>query len=147
MLKLCCNDHSDQFGFVRDHETNKAIFAATVEATLKDFNGKGSGAFTCALDAEKTFAHINKYFLFYCLLFRGIFINVINVLISWYSKVELTVKWLGGLSKSFNVKSDILQESLISSKLFNIATNSLLSKLELSYLGCCKDSCNFSAIV
>ena len=92
--------------------TNKAIFV--VQSTVDNFNDRGSDVYVCALDAEKAFDHVNHYFLVYCMLLKGIPINVINLLIAWYSHIELTVSWQGNLSKAFNVKSGILHGSLIS---------------------------------
>ena len=71
---------------------------------------------------------------------------MINLLIVWYSHIELTVSWQGKLSKAFNAKSGILQGSLISPKLFNIVMDSLLVKLESSSLGCYIGGCYAGAI-
>jgi Reverse transcriptase (RNA-dependent DNA polymerase) len=139
-----CKNHSNQFGFVSDGGTNKAIFA--VESTVKYFNEKGSDVYVCSLDAEKAFDRVNQYFLFCCLLLRGIPINVLNVLISWYLHIELNVKWQNSLSKPFVVKSGVLQGSLISPKLFNIVMDSLLNKLEASHFGCHVGGCFAGAI-
>ncbi len=144
ILEPFCDSQPYQLGFVNEGGTNKAIFA--VESTVKYFNEKESDVFVCSLDAEKAFDRVNHYFLFCCLLLRGMPINVINVFISWYSKTKLVVNWQGNFSKSFEIKSGVLQGSLISPKFFNIVMDSLLAKLESSNLGCRVGDCYAGAI-
>ena len=66
-----------QFGFVANDDTNKATFA--VQSTV-DYD-RGLDIYVCALDSEKAFDHVNNYFLFYCMLLKGIPINVVHLLI------------------------------------------------------------------
>ena len=107
-----------------------------MQSIVDYFNDRGSDVHVCALDAEKAFDCVNHYFLVYCMLLKGIPINVVNLLIARYSHIEPTVSWQGKLSKAFNMKSGILQSSLIKQKLFNIVMDSLQVKLESSNLGC-----------
>ena len=105
VLDPFCTSHANQFSFVANGGTKKAIFAE--HSTVDYFYDRGSDVYVYIFDAEKAFDHVNYYFLFFCMLLKGVPINIVNLLIAWYSHIELTVLWQGKLSKAFNAKSGI----------------------------------------
>ncbi len=109
--------HDLQFGFVNRRGTNMAICLA--HDVVDYFNTRGSPVYTCALDAEMAFDGIPHSIL----LKKAM--NIIpdrwwRILHTWYSKMEVQVKWNQKLSEPFKIEKGTRQGGLTSPFLFNL---------------------------
>ena len=93
--------HDQQFGFKRKHSTDLCIF--TVKSVTKYYTQKNCPVFTCFLDASKAFDKINHYTLFQKLLDRETPIILVRILLFWYTKQTMCVKWGNCMSDYFYV--------------------------------------------
>ena len=91
--------HDQQFGFKRKHSTDLCIF--TVKSVTKYYTQENSPVFTCFLDASKAFDNINHYTLFRKLLDRKTPILLVRILLFWYTKQTMCVKWGNCMSDYF----------------------------------------------
>ena len=88
------------------------------------------------LDVSKAFDKVSHFALFVKLIDRSVPVNIIQVLLVWYSNSFACVNWNGLLSDFFPLKAGIRQGGTLSPVLFAVYVNSLLEKLEHSGLGC-----------
>ena len=109
----------NQFGFKRQHGTDLCIF--TVKSVIKYYNLCNSPVFTCFLDASKAYDRVNHWTLFKNLLKRSVSIIVVRMLMFWYSKQEVCIRWGTKMSSYFNI---------------SIKTNNVLSWTILSIFIC-----------
>ena len=79
---------------------------------------------------------INHWKLFQILIERKCPAYILKVLVSWYQKQMLCVKWNGALSECFSVSKGIKQGGILSPKLFNIYVDVLSQKLNEKTVGC-----------
>ena len=56
-----------------------------MQFTVDYFNDRDLDVYVCALDAEKAYDRAKNYFVFYCMILKGVPIIVVNLLIAWYS--------------------------------------------------------------
>ena len=96
---LVTNDN--QFGFKRQHGTDLCIF--TVKSVIKYYNLCNSPVFTCFLDASKAYDRVNHWTLFKNLLKRSVSIIVVRMLMFWYSKQKVCIRWGTKMSSYFNI--------------------------------------------
>ena len=81
----------NQFGFKREHGTDLCIY--TVKSVIKYYNLHNSPVHTCFLDASKAYDRVNHWTLFKKLLDRSVHILVVRMLMFWYTRQELCIKW------------------------------------------------------
>jgi hypothetical protein len=124
----------NQFGFVRDGGCSKAIFA--VNTCVKYFNERGSNVYLCTLDASKAFDRVNHYFLFNCMIERGVHPGLVKVFMSWLRNMKSCVSWQNVLSSYFYVRSGVPQGSILGGRFFNMLMDKLLLTIENTELGC-----------
>ena len=60
----------------------------------------------------------------------------IGLILDWYNKVYVAVRWNGILSSPRCLLASVRQGGVLSSYLFNAYVNDDITKLELSTLGC-----------
>ena len=72
-----------------------------------------------ALDARKAFDRVNDIKLFHLLCEAGIPVHIIRLLMNWYSKIMIVVKWNGSYSSACSLKSGVRQGGVLSPILFN----------------------------
>jgi Reverse transcriptase (RNA-dependent DNA polymerase) len=123
-----------QFGFKKDLGCSNAIFA--VRSTVDYFNDRGSTVYTAALDISKAYDRVSHYKLFTALLHSGIPKWVILLIVDWYSKLSVAVRWHNCYSAYFPVGSGLRQGSSLSPSLFNVFINIVISELKSLNLGC-----------
>ena len=101
-----------QFGFKKGLGCSNAIF--TLSETIEYFRNRGSTVYAATLDISKAFDCVNHYKLFTSLIKAGLPKWVIAILINWYSKLHVSVRWKTATSFKFNVGSGVRQGSSFS---------------------------------
>ena len=81
----------NQFGFKKKHSTDLCIF--TVKSVIKYYNLYNSPVYSCFLDASKAYDRVNHWELFKKLLKRSNSVIILRILMFWYSKQEICIKW------------------------------------------------------
>jgi hypothetical protein len=61
----------------------------------------------------------------------------IDILVNWYSKLYVAVRWNGILSDSFIVPNGVRQGILLSPAIFNVFINVFINSLRALKLDCC----------
>ena len=125
--------NDQQFGFKKDLGCSHAVY--TMQNADYYFCNRGSNVYVAALNARKVFDRINQYKLFALLKKLNVSECFINVLIDWYGKLSSCVQWNGVHSDFFNVFCGIHQGGILSSILFNVYVDELISQLENKNLG------------
>jgi len=91
---------------------SEAIF--TLRSTIDYFNANGSTVYVAALDISKAYDKVNHYKLFSSLISAGLPKWFIDLLLCWYEKLVVTVRWNGCFSYKFCVQSGVRQSSSLS---------------------------------
>ena len=81
----------NQFGFKKKRSTDMCIFS--VKSVIKYYNLDKGLVYSCFLDASNSYNHVNHWTLFKKLLKRGISVTIVRILLFWYSKQEICIKW------------------------------------------------------
>ena len=125
----------NQFGFKRQHGTDLCIF--TFKSVNKYYyNLCNNPVFTCFLGASKAYDRVNHWTLFKKLLKRSISIIVVRMLMFWYSKQEVCIRWVTEMLSYFNISNGVRQGGILSPSLFAIYIDDLSSLFNTSWIGC-----------
>ena len=133
-----------QFGFKRGMGCTNAIFS--LRTTIDHFTSRGGSIYAAALDIRKAFDTVHHFKLFKNLITSGMPKCLVAILMSWYSTLEIIVRWNMSFSKSLHVGSGVRQGGVLSPSLFNIFINSMIVNLRKlnqgchinnTFLGCC----------
>ena len=147
LLEICLpylNTDDLQFGFKKKLGCDNAIFI--LSETVDFFNSRGSSVFIATLDFKKAFDRVNHFKLFSTLIRTHIPIWIINILVEWYGKLRVAVRWKCTISKSFNVHSGVRQGSTFSPALFNAFINVFIVNIRNNNIGCHINS-NFLGVI
>jgi hypothetical protein len=123
-----------QFGFKKGVGCSNAIFA--MRTTVDYYVARGSTVFTAALDISKAYDCVNHYKLFTSLLKAGVPRWLVDVLVNWYGKLFVAVRWNECMSSYFKVGSGVRQGSPLSPALFNVFVNVFILNTKESGQGC-----------
>ena len=96
--------------------------------------------YTCFLDASKDFDKINHFKLFRKLLDRKTPIVIVRILLFWYSKQTVCVKWGRCISDYFSISNGVRQGGILFPKLFSVYVDDFSDKLIESKVGCSIDN-------
>jgi hypothetical protein len=66
----------------------------------------------------------------------GVPLPIVNIILCWYGKLFVRIRWNSSLSYMFQVKSGVRQGSIISPALFNLFVNVIISSLRSHDIGC-----------
>ena len=124
----------NQFGFKKKHSTDLCIF--TVKSVIKYYNLYNSLTLSCFLDASKAYDRVNHWTLFKKLLKRSISVIVIRILMFWYSKQEICIKWGSETSICFTISNGVRQGGILSATLISFYMDDLSFILSESGIGC-----------
>ena len=100
------------------------------------FTTNKSTIFAAPLGIRKAFDRVQHSKLIDSLYKAGIPDCVIVILANWYAKLTAIVCWNNELSKSFAVRSGILQGGVLSPSLFNVFINAIIVNLKRADTGC-----------
>jgi len=79
---------------------------------------------------------VNLYGLAVKLMNRNVPKFFFAVIIDWYNKIFVKVRWNETLSSSYRLRSGVRQGGILSPSLFNIYVNDILTQLHASRTGC-----------
>src|SRR5207248_8935104 len=85
----------------------------TIKSTIDYFGKNGCTISISALDISKAFDRVSHYALFSKLLTRKVPKEIINVLLSWYTKSSMQVRWNESLSTCFSVSAGVRQGGVL----------------------------------
>ena len=102
----------------------------------KYYTQENSPVFTCFLDASKAFDKINHYTLFRKLLDRKTPVLLVRILLFWYTKQTMCVKWGNCMSDYFYVSNGVRQGRILSPKLYSVYVDDLSDYLVKCQIGC-----------
>jgi hypothetical protein len=136
MDKYCKYMRTDdlQFGFKTGIGCSNAIFA--LRQAIEYFNNRSSNVYMASLDASKAFDRVNHFKLFSTLIRNGLPWCFVNVIVNWYSKLSVVVRWNGCDSSKLSVLSGVRQGGLLSPILFSLYVNCMISRLRDHGYGC-----------
>ena len=132
-----------QVGFKKGMGCRDAIF--TLRNIVGHITKSGSTAVMCALDISKAFDKMNHCALYIKLMHKNIPHSFLAVLINWYSKCFVFVRWGNHVSRQFQILAGVRQGGVLSPCLFAVFIDSIIFKLRLAgagafigshYLGC-----------
>jgi len=85
------------------------------------FVKRGSTVFMAALDAKKASDRVNHVkLLLHRLCDVGVPAHLVQMIMNWYSKIFVVVKWCNSFSLPYHVKSGVRQGGVLSTVLFNV---------------------------
>lgn len=90
----------------------------------------------CFLDASKAFDRVNHQTLFEKLANRGVPGYICRVLIFWYAKQQMRIRWGSSISSAFMVSNGVRQGGILSPYLFNLYVDKLSVMLNNVQSGC-----------
>ena len=107
----------------------------------KCYTRQHSPSYTCFLDKYKAFDKINNFKLFRKLLDRKTSIVIVRILLFWYSKQTVCIKWGRSISGFFFcISNGVRQGGILSPKLFSVYIDDLSDKLVKCKVGCYIDT-------
>ncbi len=115
-LELYILTNDNQFGFKQKHGTDMCIY--TFKENVSNYLSLNSTMFVCYLDASKAFDWVNHAKLFHKLSLRGVQCYLIIILVFWYAKQTVMVRWGDVLSVPFHVTNGLRQGCILSPFLF-----------------------------
>ena len=123
-----------QFGFKKKLSCSNAIFV--LRNVVEYFNERGSTVYIASLDASKAFDRVNHFQLYQELMKQCVPIAFLNVIINWYSKLTVMVKWNTAFSDKLRVRSGVRQGGVLSPCLFNMYADMFINNVIASNTGC-----------
>jgi len=123
-----------QFGFKSNSGCRDAmsVLCNTVEYYTRD----GSTVNIACLDMSKAFDKVNLYALSIKLMKLDVPKSFISVILDWYGKVFVSVKWNNSFSAPRQLLAGVRQGGVLSPSLFNVYVNDILVNLQQSAFGC-----------
>lgn len=100
------------------------------------FTNNDSNVCVGTLDLSKAFDKVNHAGLFAKLIDRMVPVDIIFVLINWYSQTFTMISWNGAFSASVPLTSGVRQGGILSPIFFSVYVDDLLNQLSSSGLGC-----------
>jgi len=89
-----------------------------------------------SLDASKAFDRVNHFKLFSTLIKKGLPKIVVKIIVNWYSKLFVVIRWNDHDSTPLTVLSGVRQGGILSPILFNMYVDCIITALRKSDYGC-----------
>ena len=128
------NSSCYQFGFKKGSGCRDVLF--TLKNVVNYYANNGSTINLCTLDVTKAFDRLNIYGLVPKLVERKVPKSVIKIILNWYGKSSILVKWHDVLSNFVQLSHGVRQGGVLSPILFALYVDEMLCKLNNSNLGC-----------
>ena len=90
----------------------------------------------CIRDRSKAFDRVNLYALSIKLMKLSVPKSFISIILDWYGKVLVSVKWNNSVSAPRRLLTGVHQGGVLSPSLFSVYVNDILCNLEWSEFGC-----------
>ena len=104
--------------YKKQHSTDMCIF--TLKSVIKYYTRQNTPVFSCFLDASKAFDRVNHWKLFRKLITRKVPLMIVRMLIFWYSKQKMCIKWGQATSDYFTISNGVRQGGILSPRLFAV---------------------------
>ena len=134
VLLLKCAEYSstsdNQFGFKSCHSTDLCIY--TLNEFIDYYKTRGTTVYVTFLDDNKAFDKIYHWLLFDKMIKKGVPLFIIKLLLFWYSRQRMFVRWGDTCSTSFCVTNGVKQGGIILPMLFNLYMDDLSLMLNCS---------------
>ena len=123
----------NQFGFKAQHSTEFCIYSFL--EFIDYYKKRNTTVFVTFLDASKAFDRVNYWMLFSKLVDKYVPLFIVKLLVFWYTKQEMKVRWGNTISSSFKVGKGVKQGGILSPVLFNIYMDKLSIALNDTAIG------------
>ena len=137
VLLLKCAEYlstsDNQFGFKTCQSVDLCIY--TLKEFIEYYKTRGSTVYVTFLDASKAFDRIDHWLLFDKMIKKGVPLFIIKLLVFWYSRQKMFVRWGDTCSTSFCVTNGVKQGVIISPMLYNLYMDDLSLMLNCSGIG------------
>ena len=115
VLLLKCAEYlstsDNQFGFKSCHSTDLCIY--TLKEFIDYYKTRGTTVYVTFLDASKAFDRIDHWLLFDKMIKKGVPLFIIKLLVFWYSRQRMFVRFGDTCSTSFCVTNRVKQGGII----------------------------------
>ena len=101
----------NQFGIKSSHSTDLCIY--TLNEFIDYYKSRGTTVYITFLDASKAFDRIDYWLLFNKIIKKGVPLFIIKLLVFWYSRQRMFVRWGNTCSTSFCVTNGVKQGGII----------------------------------
>ena len=137
IILLKCEEYfftsDNQFGFKAGHSTEFCIYSLL--EFIDFYKKRNTTVFVTFLDASKAFDRVNYWLLFTKLIDKNVPLFVVKLLMFWYTKQVMKVRWGNTLSSSFQVGNGVKQWGILSPVLFNTYMDKLSMTLNNTAIG------------
>ena len=123
----------NQFEFKEQHGTEFCIYSLL--EFIDYYKKRNTTVFVTFLDASKAFDRVNYWMLFSKLIDKNVPLFIVKLLVFWYTKQEMKVRWGNTISSSFKVGNGVKQGGILSPVLFNIYIGKLSIALNDTAIG------------
>ena len=137
IILLKCEEYfftsDNQFRFKACHSTKLCVYSLL--EFIDFYKKRNSTVFVNFLNASKAFDQVNYWLLFTKLIDKNVPLFVVKLLMFWYTKQNIKVKWGNTLSYLFQVGNGVKQRGILSPVLFNIYMDKLSMTLNITAIG------------
>ena len=123
----------NQFGFKASHSTEFCTYS--LFEFIDFYKKRNTTVFVAFLDASKVFDRVNYWLLFTKLIDKNVPLFIAKLLMFWYTKQEMKVRFGNTLSSSFQVGNGVKQGDILSPVLVNIYMDKLSMALNNTTIG------------
>ena len=95
----------NQFGFKAQHSTEFCIYSLL--EFIDYYKKRNTRVFLTFLDASKAFDRVNYWMIFSKLIDKNVRLFIVKLLVFWYTKQEMKVRWGNTISSSFKVGNGV----------------------------------------